>query len=263
MNYGAITSYISSAALAPKPTLQQRLVMLVKSSRPPGWTFGPILYGIGIIHSGVIPKNIGALTVAAAQIATLSFPLCIIVFGVNDIHDYKSDLLNPRKSVTSLEGTILPPAHHDFVRKSAIASSVGIIMASMIPTSYILSGNELELTWQLYSPALSTTALVTLGWIYSAPPLRLKEIPIIDSISNGAIVWISCFVGFTSARVLTGNLGWVLADIPTKGYILGLVTASVHALGAAADIEVDVAAGQRTIATYIGRRGCALVGATA
>ncbi|CAE6412099.1 unnamed protein product [Rhizoctonia solani] len=263
MNYGTIASYLSSAALAPRPTLRQRFVMLVKSSRPPGWTFGPILYGIGVIHSGVIPKSTGALIVSAAQIATLGFPLCIVVFGINDIHDYKSDLLNPRKSVTSLEGTILPPAHHGFVQKSAVASSVAIILVSMTPTAYILSGNQLEATWQLYSPALSTILLVTLGWVYSVPPLRLKEIPVIDSISNGLIVWLSCFVGLTSVRVLTANLDWGIADILTKGYVLGLVTASVHALGAAADIEADIAAGQRTIATWVGRRGCALIAAVA
>ncbi|KAL5639400.1 hypothetical protein ACGC1H_006790 [Rhizoctonia solani] len=261
MNYGTVTSYLSSAALAPRPSLQQRFVMLVKSSRPPGWMFGPILYGVGVIHSGVIPKSTGALTISAVQIATLGFPLCIVVFGINDIHDYKSDVLNPRKSVTSLEGTVLPPAHHDFVQKSAITSSVVIILVSMTPTSYILSGNELEATWQLYSPALSTILLVTLGWVYSAPPLRLKEMPVIDSISNGLIVWLSCFVGFTSVRVMMGNLDWGLVDIPTKSYMLGLVTASVHALGAAADIEADIAVGQRTIATRIGRRGCALIAA--
>ncbi|KAF8711785.1 UbiA prenyltransferase family, partial [Rhizoctonia solani] len=263
MNYGAITSYISSAALAPKPTVRQHFVMLLKSSRPPGWTFGPILYGIGVIYSGIIPNSIGTLAISAFQIVTLSFPLCTIVFGINDIHDYKSDLLNPRKSVTSLEGTILPPAHHDFVRKAAIASSVGIIMVSMIPSFYITSGTKVEPSLQLNSPILSTAGLVALGWVYSAPPLRLKEIPIIDSISNGVIVWLSCFIGFSSARVLTGNLNWGLADIPAKGYILGLVTASVHALGAAADVEADIAAGQRTIATQIGRRGCALIGTAA
>jgi 4-hydroxybenzoate polyprenyltransferase len=171
--------------------------------------------------------------------------------------------LNPRKSITSLEGTILPPAHHEFVRKAAICSSAGIIAASMIPSFYVTSATDISASLQLNSPILSTAALVALGWVYSAPPLRLKEIPIIDSISNGVIVWLSCFVGFASARVLTGNLNWGLADIPTKGYVLGLVTASVHALGAAADIEADIASGQRTIATQIGRRGCAIIGAAA
>lgn len=73
----SITSVVSSAALASKPTLRQHIIMLVKSSRPPGWTFGPILYGIGAIHSGFVPKTLWAAGVALVQVATLSFPLCI------------------------------------------------------------------------------------------------------------------------------------------------------------------------------------------
>lgn len=265
MNYGTITSYVSSAALAPKPTLRQRLVILVKSSRPPGWTFGPILYGIGAIHSAIIPKTLGALAISATQIAALGFPLCIVVFGINDIYDYASDLLNPRKSATSLEGAILPPPHHPFVRRAAIISTGIVLATSMLPTFYDSSVVSLGTSWQSCSPVMSTTALLALGWMYSAPPARLKEVPVVDSISNGLIVWLSWFIGFSSCRVLAGQSGlqWGLADIPSKGYVIGLVTASVHALGAAADIEADVAAGQRTIATVLGRRGCTLLGATA
>ncbi|KAG8779303.1 hypothetical protein FRC12_024430 [Ceratobasidium sp. 428] len=259
INYGSVTSLVSSAALAPNPTLWQHLVMLVKSSRPPGWTFGPILYGIGAIHSGVIPKSLSALGVCVTQIATLSFPLCIVVFGVNDIYDYASDLLNPRKSATSLEGTILPPAHHGFVHTAAITSSAITLGISLLPYLY---AHHTVGTWQAYSPSISTAVLVALGWAYSAPPFRLKEIPIVDSLSNGLIVWLSWFVGFSSCCALVGKR-WDLASIPSKGYVLGLVTASVHALGAAADIEADIAAGQRTVATVIGRRGCAILGAVA
>ncbi|KAG9091388.1 hypothetical protein FRC06_000584, partial [Ceratobasidium sp. 370] len=259
VNYGSITSLVSSAALASKPTLWQHLVMLVKSSRPPGWTFGPILYGIGAIHSGVIPKSLGALGICLTQIATLSLPLCIVVFGINDIHDYASDLLNPRKSATSLEGTILPPTHHAFVHRAAVTSSALTLGISLLPYLY---ASPAVGSWEAYAPTVATAALVALGWMYSAPPFRLKEIPVVDSLSNGLIVWLSWFVGFSSCRALVGRR-WDLADVPSKGYVLGLVTASVHALGAAADIEADVIAGQRTVATVLGRRGCAVLGAAA
>ncbi|KAF8598019.1 hypothetical protein BDV93DRAFT_527000 [Ceratobasidium sp. AG-I] len=265
MNYESITSAVTSAALAAKPTLWQHLIMLVKSSRPPGWTFGPILYGIGVIHSGFIPKTLSAAGVALVQIATLSFPLCIVVFGINDVHDYASDLLNPRKSATSLEGTILPPAHHAFVHSAAVTASVITIATSFLPALISPPPSELTLAWQSSSPVLATSALVALGWMYSAPPARLKEVPVIDSLSNGLVVWLAWFIGFASCRVLAGDRGseWGFADIPSKGYVLGLVTASVHALGAAADIEADLATGQRTVGTVLGRRGCAILGAAA
>ncbi|KAJ1307209.1 hypothetical protein OPQ81_001324 [Rhizoctonia solani] len=264
MNYERLTNLVSSAALAPKPTLSQHLVMLIKSSRPPGWTFGPILYGIGAIHSGMIPKTASGLVVCLFQIATLSFPLCIVVFGINDVYDYETDIRNPRKSATSLEGTILPPAHHDFVYRAAITASLVTIATSMLPSTFApnVSPNS---TLQTYAPVLTTTALVALGWMYSAPPARFKEVPMVDSISNGLIVFLSWFLGYASCRALAGDrgLGWKIVDIPSKGYVLGLVTASVHALGAAADIDADLAAGQRTVGTVLGTRGCAALGVVA
>lgn len=190
---------------------------------------------------------------------------CAVVFSVNDIYDYASDILNPRKSVTSLEGTILPPAHHAFIYRAAITASVVVLTASVLPSFFTPSTSLTGGPWQVYAPALSTSVLVALGWMYSAPPARLKEIPIIDSFSNGLIVWLSWFIGFASCRALGGTrgLGWAIGDIPSKGYVLGLVTASVHALGAAADIEADLAAGQRTIGTVLGIRGCAALGVAA
>ncbi|ELU40073.1 rRNA binding protein [Rhizoctonia solani AG-1 IA] len=257
-----LTALVSSAALTPKPTIWHHLIMLIKSSRPPGWTFGPILYGIGAIHSQMIPKTVSGLAICLSQIATLSFPLCIVVFGVNDVYDYETDIRNPRKSATSLEGTILPPSHHDFVYRSAITASIITIAASVLPYTFGPTSLPSNGTIQTYAPVLTTTILVALGWMYSAPPARFKEIPIIDSISNGLIVFLSWFLGYVSCRVLAGDrgIGWKMADVPSKGYVLGLVTASVHALGAAADIDADLAAGQRTIGTVLGSRGCATLG---
>ncbi|CAE6488859.1 unnamed protein product [Rhizoctonia solani] len=265
MNYERLTTLVSSAALAPKPTLWQHLIMLIKSSRPPGWMFGPILYGIGVIHSGMVPKTLGALVVCLSQIATLSFPLCIVVFGINDVYDYETDIRNPRKSATSLEGTILPPAHHDFVHRAAVTASLITIATSVLPSTFSPATSLCNGTVRTYAPMLATTALVALCWMYSAPPTRLKEVPIVDSVSNGLIVFLSWFLGYASCRALAGDrgLGWNIADIPSKGYVLGLVTSSVHALGAAADIDADLAAGQRTVGTVLGSQGCAALGVVA
>ena len=60
-------------------TLAHRTWILVKASRFPAWTFGPILFGIGMVHSRSIPnlKSFGLLLRAVLQIFALSFPLCI------------------------------------------------------------------------------------------------------------------------------------------------------------------------------------------
>ena len=62
------------------PTILESLVAIVLTSRPVAWCFGPILFGIGLIHSGSISKiirNYTLLLTAVAQVITLSFPLCI------------------------------------------------------------------------------------------------------------------------------------------------------------------------------------------
>ncbi|KAL5635194.1 hypothetical protein ACGC1H_003032 [Rhizoctonia solani] len=132
----------------------------------------------------------------------------------------------------------------------------------MLPFTFSPAASMSNSTFQTYTPMLTTTALVALGWMYSAPPVRLKEVPIIDSIANGLIVFLSWFLGYASCRALAGDRGpgWNITSIPSKGYVLGLVTSSVHALGAAADIDADLAAGQRTVGTVLGSQGCAALG---
>ena len=72
-----------------------------------------------------------------------------------------------------------------------------------------------------------------------------------DSISNGLIIFLAYCVGFT----FTGKSP---AQTPGSGRMLALVTTGIHALGAIVDIEADTAAGQTTIATFLGKRPTAV-----
>ena len=92
-------------------------------------------------------------------------------------------------------------------------------------------------------------ALLVLSWQYSAPPPRFKERPLLDSISNGAIVDLAYLAGYTAGG---GRLDAQMLRL--RGHVLGLCTTGVHALGAAVDVDADAAAGQRTIATVFGPR---------
>ncbi|KAF9451038.1 hypothetical protein P691DRAFT_409507 [Macrolepiota fuliginosa MF-IS2] len=221
-------------------TWVQSLLKIAIASRPPSWTFGPILFGIGIIHSHRIPKTLPALLVAAFQIFSLSIPLSIIVFGINDVYDYETDNRNPRKLANGLQGGVLKPEDHSLVRTSAYISTSFIIGISL-------------LTRQRYN-VLATLCLVLFGWQYSSPPLRLKEVPVLDSLSNGLIVFLAWFCGFSFS-------GFSSSGMSSKGLMLSLCTAAIHALGAVVDVDADVAAGQRTIATALGQRPTAIFGA--
>jgi len=172
------------------------------------------------------------------------------VFGVNDVFDHASDLRNPRKS--GLEGGVLDPVHHEAVLRTAIMSSLFIVTCAMITHSHHC--------------ILASTVLVLLGWQYSAPPLRLKEVPLLDSATNGAIIFLAYFSGFGFGASPAGGGTVVksvgLRDVPSKGYVLALCAAGVHALGAVADVEADIAAGQMTLAVALAKRPAALFAAT-
>ncbi|KAL5537196.1 hypothetical protein ACEPAF_1019 [Sanghuangporus sanghuang] len=238
----------------------ERLLVLVKASRVPGWCFAPILYTIGVINSGILPKSIPSILCTGVQLFCLSFPLCIVVFGVNDVYDYASDLRNPRKQGWSLEGCVLEPIHHDFVLAAARVASALVLLSSFLNPSLSFSSFHSPSSPSVnFIQPLLTAVILILGWQYSSPPLRLKERPILDSLSNGALVWLCWALGYTSSgHTLFGpNAG----EGANKGWLLALCTSGVHALGAAADVEVDNATGQRTIATAYGRRAAAFFSA--
>lgn len=73
----------------------------------------------------------------------------------------------------------------------------------------------------------------------------------LDSLSNGLIVFLAWFCGFSFS-------GLGLSQAPSKGFMLSLCTTAIHALGAVIDVEADTAAGQRTIATALGQRTTAI-----
>ena len=101
---------------------------------------------------------------------------------------------------------------------------------------------------------LATILLVLLGWQYSSPPLRLKEVPVFDSLSNGAIVFLAWFCGFSFS-------GLSLSEVPSSGIMLSLCTVGTHALAAVVDSEIDSEAGQTTIATAFGKRAALIFAA--
>lgn len=158
---------------------------------------------------------------------------------MNDVYDYLSDIKNPRKLKSGLEGNVLSPVYHTSVRLAAYLSTALIFFISIVTLKA--------------QNVFATFLLVFLGWQYSTPPLRLKEVPLLDSCSNGLIVFLAWLVGYTFGR-------GTLSSIPNNVIMLPLCTAGVHALGAVVDVESDMAAGQTTIATFFGPHVATLFG---
>jgi 4-hydroxybenzoate polyprenyltransferase len=96
----------------------------------------------------------------------------------------------------------------------------------------------------------ATCLLVFMAWAYSVPPLRLKERPPLDSLSNG--------LGFFLLPFVMGySLGADPREMQLKYYLLALSVCGIHALATAADYDADKAAGHRTFAVAFGRRAAA------
>jgi 4-hydroxybenzoate polyprenyltransferase len=165
----------------------------------------------------------------------------LVVFGVNDVYDYESDRRNSRKIANSLEGGILDPTHHSDVLYAAYLSTFFIIFSALVN----LRRDNI----------LAVILLLLLGWQYSSPPLRLKEVPVLDSLSNGGIVFLAWYCGFSFS-------GLSISKVPSSGIMLSLCTAGIHALGAVVDSESDFAAGQTTIATAFGNKAAAIFAAS-
>jgi 4-hydroxybenzoate polyprenyltransferase len=165
----------------------------------------------------------------------------LVVFGVNDVYDYESDRRNPRKIANNLEGDVLDPAHHSDVLNAAYFSTIFIISSALV--NYRRDN------------ILATILVVLLGWQYSSPPLRLKEVPVLDSLSNGATVFLVWFCGFSFS-------GLSISEVPSSGIMLTLCAVGTHALAAVVDSEADFAVGHTTIATAFGKRATAIFAAS-
>ncbi|NYZ76823.1 UbiA family prenyltransferase, partial [Candidatus Micrarchaeota archaeon] len=173
-------------------------------------------------------------TVEIAELLLLSFPLSFLIYGINDVYDIETDSINPRKG--GMWGHIL--------EKKDIAWVMGL---------------SLFIAFLLLAVAYSTlnalhAAIMTVGvaWpiAYSMPPLRLKTIPVIDSIVNAGYGYFP----FALACSLSGSL--LFLDYRIIAFSLCLST--VHATGTIMDMETDRKFGIKTFATVLGPRAVAL-----
>jgi len=168
-------------------------------------------------------------------VGTLFFliPFNFLMYGVNDVFDYESDLRNPRKG--GLEGALLNPKYHRLTLWSSFLLCVPFVV-------YLISVGTFASDLWLGLFLFTVVA-------YSIKGLRFKEVPFLDSITSA-----SHFVG-----PMIFGLSLAGADIanPAMLALIGAFTcwgAASHAFGAVQDVMADRAAGISSIATVIGAR---------
>lgn len=163
------------------------------------------------------------------------FPYNLLMYGINDIYDYESDIQNPRKG--GLEGAVVAKQFHRRLLRW--------IIFILLPSVLIMS---------LLSPLAGFLWLLILladVIAYSAPPLRLKEVPVIDSISSSFH-----FVGPAIFALFFAPHDWSHLVALLAFFLWGVAS---HAFGAIQDIKPDRAAGLSSIATVFGQRVTAII----
>lgn len=219
----------------PLPELAGKLLFLVQVSRPIIWPVLPLVYGLGL-HASHAPVN----AVAIIQMLLLTFPMNLVGCGLNDIYDYESDRRSSRRR--AVWGAVVRDEDRPFVFRAALFMLPVIVLGACITRN---SDN-----------IVATVSLLLVAWLYSVPPVRLKERPPLDSLANGVGYFL---LPFTMGFSLNANPREMLL----KYYLLALCVCGVHALATAADYEADRAAGHRTMAVAYGRRAAAAIACAA
>ena len=167
-------------------------------------------------------------------LGTLFFlvPYNLAMYGINDVFDYESDLRNPRKG--GAHGAVLDRRMH---RVTLWASA---LLCLPFVAYLVVIGSAVS--WLILAASLFFVVF------YSAPPLRLKERPFLDSVTSS--------IHFFSPAVY----GLVLAGAAWTPALVALIAAfalwgvASHAFGAVQDVVADREAGIASIATARGAR---------
>ncbi|MCW5960309.1 MAG: prenyltransferase [Pyrinomonadaceae bacterium] len=189
------------------------------------YLFGPYLIGIA---AGAVEESDVYMFASVLFGIYFTMPANILVYGINDIFDYETDRINAKKAEYEM-----------LVRPGDRSSLISVIILLNLPfwiAAFFLAPRTL--------PALGLFLFFSI--FYSAPPIRAKTKPFLDSIFN--VLYI--FPGVFSYQMLTG-------EFPPLRIIVagGFWTMAMHAYSAIPDIKADREASLQTVATVLGAGG--------
>ena len=206
--------------------LKKKLNYIFWSSRPISWINTAYPFAAAYI---MVERKIDLTLV----VGTLFFliPYNLLMYGVNDVFDYESDLRNPRKG--GIEGALLPKEVHRTIIWSAILSCLPFVI-------YLIAIGNLQSSLWLFLFVFTVIA-------YSAKHLRFKEKPVLDSITSA-----SHFVGPMIFALALTNQDLADPKLSAIIYSFTLWGMASHAFGAVQDVKADREGNISSIATYFG-----------
>ena len=213
--------------LAERGRLGSTVRTLVATSRPVSWVNTAFPFAAAyVVSTGRVdlPLVVGTLF--------FLFPYNLLMYGVNDVFDYESDLLNPRKG--GAEGALVDRSEH----------------RTLLVGSALLALPFLAFLFLAGGPAAALVLVVSLFAVvaYSVRGLRFKEIPFLDSATSAAH-----FVSPAVYGLVLAGTGWSAGTVALcAGFFLWSMAS--QAFGAVQDVRADREAGLRSIATVLGAR---------
>lgn len=205
--------------------MREKLRQLFIASRPLAW--------INTAYPFVLAYYLaGGSSVWIMAIGGMYFliPYNALMYGINDVFDYESDIKNPRKG--GVEGAKLKKKYHTFILWSVSLMNIPFVV-------YLSSVGTLTST-------LALAWCVFMVVAYSAKGFRFKEKALLDSITSS-----SHFFG--PALFALVLVGWQGSYLP---YIIAFFCWGMasHAFGAVQDIIYDRKAGIGSIGTIVGAK---------
>lgn len=204
------------------------LGLVVLSSRPLSWINTAFPFAVAYF---LTTQKIDAMLIVGFLFFLI--PYNLLMYGINDVFDFASDVRNPRKG--GVEGALLPPELHRTV----------LVVSTVVPLPFLAA-----LVWWGSIQATGVLALSLFFVVaYSAKGVRFKEIPFVDSVTSSAHFVMPAIYGL----VLAGA-SWTLLTFAVL-VSFGLWGMASHAFGAVQDVVADRDAGVGSIATAISARG--------
>ena len=206
-------------------TLGKKLNYIFWSSRPISWVNTAYPFAAAYL---MVTRTIDLTLI----VGTLFFliPYNLLMYGINDVFDYESDMRNPRKG--GVEGAVLDRSLHKATLWAVVITNVPFLI-------YLVAVGNVDANIVL---SISMFAVVA----YSMKGLRFKEIPFLDSFTSSThFVSPAVYGVILAGATFTPDL-WLILN---AFFLWGMAS---HAFGAVQDIQADREGGLKSIATVIG-----------